>query len=154
MAYEVMPRVFFGPSGVTFRPEDIAPFTHIINCSDCRAYTNMWAIDGRGFLYLESQDVDDFPILERHFAQFVEFIDAAVEDPDASVYIHCLMGLNRSACLAVAYACLRGGRGLHELVTELRGREGHTLTNPGFCQQLMDRFPLAPAEAQQGPKSE
>lgn len=141
MVYEIMPRVWFGPAGVTFHPEEIAPFTHILNCSDRRAYTNTWAHAGRAVLYLESLDLDDFPLLERHFDRAVDFIDNALQNPDARVYIHCLMGLNRSACIAVAYTCLRGGGRLSTVLETLRKHEPHILSNTGFCQQLKAMFP-------------
>lgn len=140
-AYEIMPRVFFGPSSVTFKPSLIGPFTHIINCSDHRAYTNTWAINGRSFLYLESLDLDDFPLLDKHFDTAKAFIDSALADPSARVYIHCLMGMNRSAALAVAYACYKEGLHASEIIPLVQANvDRYALSNSGFQTMLINRF--------------
>lgn len=142
-AIEVYPRVFFGPAGLTHRP-DIIAYTHIVNCDSRRESTGSWARAERPVLWLQSFDEPDFPILEKHLAIMTAFIDGALVDPDARIYIHCLAGLNRSATLAIAYACSKTGAAAGDLIPILRSRSGRFLVgNDGFEEQLRVAFPVA-----------
>ena len=139
--YEIVPRVFFGPAGVTYKPE-IIKFTHIINCDSTSRSTNIWAREGRHFLFLESSDDVDFPILAQHFDRLLAFLTDALSDPLSRVYIHCFMGLNRSAALAVAYACHVSGRSARQQIAIVRAESGRPiLSNYGFVEQLTSRWP-------------
>jgi protein-tyrosine phosphatase len=69
------------------------------------------------------------------------FIDDALRDPDAAVYIHCFAGVNRSGALAVAYACDTLNLPATEVVHRVRrGTNRLILTNDGFMSQLVERF--------------
>lgn len=139
--YEIVPRVWFGPAQATLKYP--TRFTHIINCETDPHSTSPAAYTHVGpdrFLFLYSEDDDDFPILSRHLKTANDFIDAALRtDPAAQVYIHCVMGLNRSGALAVAYAITH-----HPFSIELgelialtrRGSHRLILTNNGFVRQL------------------
>ena len=85
MAYEIVPRVWFGPAGITWRPEEISKFTHIINCDSTRWSTNIWARDNRKFLHLWSDDDESFRILDTHFETLRSFVDDAMTEPVAGV---------------------------------------------------------------------
>jgi protein-tyrosine phosphatase len=99
---------------------------------------------------LDCYDETDFPILERYFPQLLEFITAALNDPDARVYIHCVMGINRSAALAVAYACHVSGLSATEVIAATRAGTGRTLlSNNGFVAQLCARFPATAVQPTQ-----
>lgn len=141
-AYEICPRVWFGAAGLTYRPIEMMRFTHIVNCSGQASSTNIWTRHGREFLYLESWDTEDFPILEKHLDAVCAFIDNALTaDRDAQVYIHCLMGMNRSAALAVGYRCWKQKEAAVDVIQQVRAEIGRTvLTNSGFVEQLVARF--------------
>lgn len=143
MALEIFPRVWFGPAGLTYKPMEMLRFTHVVNCSELATTTNIWARNDRGFLFLRSQDETDYPILERHLCELILFIEAALENPEACVYIHCVMGINRSAALAVAYRCFASKESAASVIKEIRGIKGMRpfLTNPGFVRQLEAMFP-------------
>ena len=143
-AIEVYPRVFFGPAGLTHVAE-IAEYTHIINCDSRRESTSVWVRSELFVLWLQSFDEPDYPILSRHLATLTTFIDAALEEPTARIYIHCLAGINRSATLAIAYACSKTGTAADILIHTLRESSGrYIVSNDGFEEQLCRKFP-APA---------
>lgn len=139
--YEIVPRVWFGPAQATLR--NPTRFTHIINCETDPHSTSVVARNHVGpdrFLFLESEDADEFPILDTHLQTMTEFIDNAIRsDPTANVYIHCVMGINRSGALAVAYAITHHPYPIEltELIALTRRRSHRLiLTNQGFLRQL------------------
>ena len=143
-AYEIVPgsRVFFGPAATTWKPEVIAQFTHIVNCDSASDSTSPEG-QSKHFLFLKSNDEETYPILDTHLTPLCKYIERALKDPDARVYIHCYMGMNRSAALAVAYACELTGYPaagfIHETRRQLRRL---ILTNKGFEAQLNLRYPI------------
>jgi predicted protein tyrosine phosphatase len=141
--YEIVPRVWFGPAQATSRYP--TRFTHIINCETDPYSTWPSAYNHIGasrFLFLESEDDDNFPILARHYQTAADFIDAALQSsPTSQVYIHCVMGLNRSAALAVAYAirATNGHTDVDEVIALTRRRSHRlVLTNQGFYRQIKE----------------
>jgi predicted protein tyrosine phosphatase len=144
-AFEIIKgsRVFFGCAGETHRPEKMAKFTHVVNCESTQTSSSQaaWA---KNFLFLRSFDDDDFPILDTHFETLRDYIDTALCDPSAAVFIHCRMGINRSAALAIAYAAHISGRPAAELIQETRRRIRRLiLLNENFVAQLTARWPAA-----------
>jgi len=84
---------------------------------------------------------ETFPILTDHFAPLCEFIDAALQDPSAKVYNHCHAGQNRSATLAIAYACRASGCAAADMIHRVRMNSRRlVVTNKGFEQQLTQRY--------------
>jgi hypothetical protein len=139
--YEIVPRVWFGPAVATERYP--TRFTHIINCEMDPTSTSPGALNhvgAEGFLFLASDDDDHFPILAKHYPTAAAFIDAALKsNPQAQVYIHCVMGMNRSGALAVAYAWTHSNtfEDVKDLIAYTR-RKSHrlVLTNQGFYRQI------------------
>jgi predicted protein tyrosine phosphatase len=154
-AFEIIKgsRVFFGSAGETHRPEKMARFTHVVNCESTQTSSSQaaWA---KNFLFLRSFDDDTFPILDTHFERLRNYIDEALCDPVACVYIHCRMGINRSAALAVAYAAHISGRPAAELIQETRLRVRRLiLLNDHFVAQLTARWPIVPSAPARVPES-
>lgn len=138
--YEVAPRVWFGSARNTWLPYVMSKFTHIVNCDSSKDSTGPLGRQ-KNFLFLESFDEPSFPILKRHYGTMRSFIDDALCDPKASVYIHCFAGVNRSGALAVAYACDILNLPAPEVVHHVRrGTNRLILTNDGFMAQLVERF--------------
>jgi protein-tyrosine phosphatase len=98
----------------------------------------------RHFLFLKSLDEETFPILDTHFATLLRYIQAALVDGNRNaVYIHCYAGINRSATLAIAYACHLTKKPAAPLIAEVRRATGrHVVENEGFYRQLTERFPI------------
>jgi protein-tyrosine phosphatase len=145
MAYEICPRVWFGPAALTYKPLEMLRITHIVNCSGQASATNFWARQDRGFLFLESKDETDFQILDQHLLPLINFVEDALLDTEACVYIHCVMGINRSAALAVAYRCFAQKEAAATVIQQVRAeRPGRSfLTNSGFVRQLELTYSLS-----------
>ncbi len=144
--YEIVPgaRVWFGGAGPTHDPVLLRPFTHVVNCESSYSSSST-AAQLRNFLFLRSLDEEDFPLLELHYGRLFRYIQYALLDPSAAVYIHCYAGINRSATLAIAYACAQTGRPAADLIEEVRKGTGrHVVENEGFYRQLTRRFPCFP----------
>ena len=136
-AYEIVPRVWFGAAEHTYNPEFMLQITHIVNVDDTPTSTNIWARNGRQFLHLPCEDNHSFPILQTHSESLFEFTDRALSNPEARVFIHCYMGINRSAALAVAYAAHVLKSSPTEIIASVRANGRPILTNTSFENQLL-----------------
>jgi predicted protein tyrosine phosphatase len=143
MATQVAPNVWFGGAGITH--SEPTRFTHIINVESSPNSTANAAIlhvGIRNFYHFPCEDDDDFPILDRWLNTLCTTIKAILtETPDASVYIHCVMGINRSAALAIGYACETEEHDPAVLIGQMRSKSRRLiLLNKGFVTQLYARF--------------
>jgi protein-tyrosine phosphatase len=110
----------------------------------------------RHFLFLKSYDEESFPIVDTHFPTLLRYIRAALADkPCNAVYIHCYAGINRSATLAIAYACHITKKPAALLINEVRQATGRPVVeNAGFYRQLTERFPLSKSQSAPTPSPE
>ena len=77
-ACEVAPRVFFGPASTTFNSNNLKYITHIVNCDSYISSTSE-AGQLKRFLFLPSEDNEEFQIIEEHFNPLFEFIQQALQ---------------------------------------------------------------------------
>lgn len=132
---EVIPGLWFGPYDYTYRPECLATMTHIVNCDSEESSTSTAARARLKFLHVPSQDKPSYKILDTHLERVRKFIEDAT-----AAYIHCYMGSNRSAALAVALALERTDESLHAILERVRGQTLRPiLDNPGFVEQLREK---------------
>lgn len=140
--YEIAPRVWFGPADATYA--DPTRFTHIVNCEASIGATSNAALAHVGynnFLFLKSYDEDTFEILKEHDDRVYAFITEALKDPKSQVYIHCYAGINRSATLAIAYACRALKRSVWDVLPATRkGTRRLVVANKGFERQLEQKY--------------
>ncbi len=137
--YEICPRVFFGSAGATYDAELMKSITHVINCDSVMNSTSTLG-QTKHFLFLESYDTEEFRILDKHLTKLTEYVDNALREPEAKIYIHCYMGWNRSACLAIAYVCKTYHVSAKKVIEEVR-KVRSILENEYFEQSLLLMFP-------------
>lgn len=140
-ACEVSPRVFFGPVSTTFNSNNLKHITHIVNCDTYISSTSE-AGQLKQFLFLPSEDNEEFQILEEHFKPLFHFIQRALQNPTSTIYIHCYMGWNRSACLAITYAWFNEhlsstSKTMKQMIEETKKKlKRNILTNEDFVEQM------------------
>jgi protein-tyrosine phosphatase len=144
--YRVLPRVYFGPAKTTDSASTMALFTHVANVDATFSSTSTRVRMALRCKHFPCEDVPDYRILDTHLLSFCEFVNGALADPNAHVFIHCAAGVNRSAALTAAYVCSMTTRPAEDVLAEMRrdlgtGRGSTILTNAGFEKQLLERFP-------------
>ena len=111
--------------------------THIINCAESYIATGE-DFYGKEIKYMgfEGEDDDDYDILQ-HFEVVTSFIDEA-RLAGGKVLIHCIMGINRSGALALAYIMMLRNIGpLSAAKVAKEKRKGVLVTNHGFQKRLI-----------------
>lgn len=131
---EPCPNVFFGPYSYTYEPECITRMRAVINVDTEEQSTSPVASQLR-FRHWPTYDRTNYPILKNHLRDVLEFIDTV----DGPVYIHCYMGCNRSAALAIAVAILRTHEPADAIIARMQAQTSRPLLdNTGFVKQLRE----------------
>jgi protein-tyrosine phosphatase len=99
--------------------------TCVVNCAEADLQS---PLPNLRHLCLRCNDDVDYPILG-HLPRIGVFVD---EQP---VLFHCYAGVNRSVCLAIAYAMQKGFT-FGELLKRVRKTRPFALDNVGFAKQL------------------
>lgn len=80
----------------------------------------------------EAQDYSGYDI-----AQHFDAVNAKIDETDGKVLLHCMMGISRSATLAVAYLMSHSEtHSLIEALDSIMDARPQVLPNSGFLQQL------------------
>ncbi|KAI0213508.1 Dual specificity protein phosphatase 26 [Lamellibrachia satsuma] len=109
---------------------------HVVNCASGYANTGP-DFYGKDFSYMgfDAQDDSSYDIMQ-HFQQVYDFIEKA-RLSGGKVLIHCLVGVNRSGVLAVAYCMLHKNLGPISAARFVKGSRKMVLTNDGFQRRLV-----------------
>jgi dual specificity phosphatase 12 len=89
-------------------------------------------------LWLQVEDSPDENLL-KHFSRTNEFIESGLnrEGSDrGGVFVHCAMGVSRSATIVCAYLMWKGKCSAEAALQQLREGRRHCQPNSGFMQQL------------------
>ena len=110
--------------------------THVINCAS--GYTDTGpGFYGQDITYMGFDAEDDWSYdIMQHFQPVYEFIEKARVE-GGIVLIHCLMGVNRSGVLAVAYCMLHKNIGPISAAIFVKESRKMVLTNNGFQKHLV-----------------
>ena len=102
------------------------------------------ALTDHGIVYLQLEAEDDptFPILEKHWQEAYNFLNAnasgTTETLSKKCVVHCVAGINRSAFIVCAYYMLATQTPILETVQYVRHQRGNVaLGNEGFQEQLV-----------------
>jgi len=88
------------------------------------------------YMEIDANDIPDYPILMLHYSQARRFFDEARESGGRAL-VHCELGVNRSAALAVAYLVDSERLTLTQAVRQVRIDRPNVLRNDGFRRQLV-----------------
>jgi len=85
------------------------------------------------------EDTEGYPLLARHLDECINFFQHC-EAAHTGLVVHCVLGINRSACLVVALLVAQRGIALLDAVRRVWERRGHLpfLTNSSFRSQLVE----------------
>jgi protein-tyrosine phosphatase len=89
------------------------------------------------------------------FAAFFDFAEAATaSDPNAKLFVHCEVGISRSATLVIAFLMKTEGISFFDALCEIRSKRFQVLPNIGFASQLQRlEHELQPRSAANAPSS-
>jgi len=90
----------------------------------------------KSYMEIDADDLPGYPILMLHYGQARRFFDAAREAGGRAL-VHCELGVNRSAALAVAYLVDSERVTLTQAVRRVRIDRPNVLRNDGFRRQLV-----------------
>uniref|UniRef100_A0A7S4VE01 protein-tyrosine-phosphatase n=1 Tax=Alexandrium monilatum TaxID=311494 RepID=A0A7S4VE01_9DINO len=100
-------------------------------------YASMLGYD-TAYLGLDGLDEPEYPMAS-HFPEAVAFLERCRVER-RKVLVHCIMGVNRSAAVIVAFLCRGLGMSLGEAVALVSGHRGRVLSNGSFLDQLVDLY--------------
>jgi hypothetical protein len=112
--------------------------THVINCAAgyCSTGTKYYGSAIQRYVEFEAEDDDGYDMMQ-HFKEAHDVIEDARQSGGKAL-IHCLMGVNRSGALAVAYAMLHQRWGPITAAVYIRTRRKWLLSNETFQAQIIN----------------
>ncbi|XP_069112433.1 dual specificity protein phosphatase 3-like [Argopecten irradians] len=138
---EVYPGIIIGNKECSKNKKQLKAMgvTHLVNCcqgikpnqidSDATYFRNV-GISFHGIHALDHSSYNMSP----HFNSAANFIDKALES-NGKVYVHCSMGISRSATIVLAFLLLKRNLCLMEAVKMIRSKR-EVFPNEGFIRQL------------------
>lgn len=113
--------------------------THVLNCA-CGSKFNMINTDegfyeglSIKFLGIPAQDFPTYK-LSQHFTVAADYIDNVLKNK-GKVFVHCQMGVSRSATLVVAFLMLKQRMNVIDAVSTIKAKRD-IFPNDGFLKQL------------------
>lgn len=110
--------------------------THVVSCltDDLRPRVSFLENDFE-HLFLGVHDGMEQDISGR-FAHLFDFAEAAAAEPSAKLFVHCEVGVSRSATLVTALLMKTEGLSFFDALTRVRSKRIQVLPNIGFASQL------------------
>lgn len=107
--------------------------THIVNCA---IELGDHAMPGFTTLHLNIDDVPEQPLVPALNASYT-FIDEALRNPRARVFVHCYAGISRSSSVVIHYLMRKHRAPYNWVLKEVRARRPIVQPNEGFERTLM-----------------
>jgi len=122
----------FGPKSYIQTPECQRKITHILNLTGEE-------IVCKNVKWINAEDDPTFNIMHKVWPFAFEWITSVLsENTENVIFIHCNLGINRSATIAIALAVVATKRPVLNLIHEVRMRDRRLiLTNDGFIHALL-----------------
>lgn len=140
---EVYPGIVLGngPTAMDIYKMKQLRVTHVLNtaCGKTPDYGMIntsqkdYASAGIRFMGITAYDMSSFN-MSPYFHDVADFIDSALRS-GGRVYVHCKMGISRSATCVLAYLMIKKGMTAQEAVRLVRSRR-EIIPNDGFLKQL------------------
>jgi hypothetical protein len=134
------PKIIVG-SGSMMTPAFISrnTITHVINCAFPEHSPSWWRNRFPDqYVCLQAEDTLQRSILE-WYPRFKEVLDTYLDDPLCRrVFVHCQMGVNRSAFLALTYVCERYHYPLRETMISTLKQRPCLYQNSRFLKDVSD----------------
>ena len=116
-----------------------AGITHVLNTvencfENCKTGAEFYGNEYK-YMGFTSEDIESYPILQ-HFDEVYKFIESA-RKANGKCLIHCMAGINRSGCLAVAYIMVTQNIGPISATKIVFNARGMILSNQGFIERLV-----------------
>ncbi len=110
--------------------------THVLNCAGgyINTGTDFYGAEVE-YLEFEAEDDDSYDMMQ-HFDTAYQFIEGA-RKAGGKVMLHCIMGINRSGLLTVAYCMVNKNTGPISAARLVKKVRPMLLTNRGFQRQLV-----------------
>ena len=136
---QLTPNLYLGarPSQERIHELKGAGVTHVVSClkEDVRSQMAFLERDFR-HLFLDVHDGIHEDIAGT-FSQFFDFAEAATaSDPDAKLFVHCEVGVSRSATLVIAWLMRTEAMSFFDALSRVRSKRFQVLPNIGFASQL------------------
>lgn len=87
-------------------------------------------------LHLPSLDIKDYPIIRENGEKTYEFTKNCL-DKNQNVYIHCLMGYNRSACIICYIIWRLSNQKMKDIIKSVIEKRPCVFSNRSFIKQLL-----------------
>lgn len=110
--------------------------THILNCAPGMCPTGAAMYPDMTYYEIDATDAEDYELLPSHFEHAMLFLHS-VEVSGGIAFVHCFAGINRSACICVAFLMALCGMPLLEACKFVYDRRPIVLKNVGFRRQLL-----------------
>ncbi|SMR56736.1 unnamed protein product [Zymoseptoria tritici ST99CH_1E4] len=115
-------------------PIAAAKITHILTVLDFPVTDSPSSLSGYTRLIIDAEDNERQDLLSS-FPKTCAFIDQALKE-GGNVFVHCALGVSRSASVATAYLMWKFGVGREEALEWVREGRGVGRPNEGFWEQL------------------
>jgi len=136
---QITPTVYLGARPNRERVQELkgAGVTHVVSClMDDERSEMVFLQQDFHHLFLGVHDGMHQDITAT-FSQFFDFAEAATAgDPKAKLFVHCEVGVSRSATLVTALLMRTEGLNFFDAVCRVRSKRFHVLPNIGFASQL------------------
>mmetsp|Transcript_35854 Transcript_35854/g.70531 ORF Transcript_35854/g.70531 Transcript_35854/m.70531 type:complete len:231 (-) Transcript_35854:350-1042(-) len=115
--------------------------THVLSMNRVPNYrdrfiTDFYQTQGIVHLRIKAEDEEDYGLIEKHWAECLDFIKLAREKERCKIVVNCLAGINRSVLVSVAAYMIMENKNVLDAVKHCIDKRGRILSNKSFQKEL------------------